>query len=99
MPTTARPHCRDTGRTAGRRPYVSGGPKCFVRYIFWGRAYFQTIFSQRSASGAIECRLRFDVTRIPPIHPAIEAYVWGMYEGVFFCKVAIFNALERDVLW
>ena len=51
LPTTARPHRRDTGRTAGRRPYVSGGPKCFVRYVFWGQGPF-------SASGAIECRLR-----------------------------------------
>ena len=51
MPTTARPHRRDTGRNAGRRPYVSGGPKGFVRYVFWGQGPF-------SASGAIECRLR-----------------------------------------
>ena len=51
LPTTARPHRRDTGRTAGRRPYASGGPKCFVRYVFWGQGPF-------SASRAIECRLR-----------------------------------------
>ena len=24
---------------------------------------------------------------------AIEAFVWGMYGGRFFCRVAIFNAL------
>ena len=59
MPTTAARHRIDTGRNARRRPYVLGGPKCFVRYIFWGRAQ-QGPFS---ASGAIECRLR-EVLRV-----------------------------------
>ena len=27
------------------------------------------------------------------IQSTIEAYVWGMYGGHFFCRVAIFNAL------
>ena len=40
-------------------------------------------------------RLRFGVTHISPIHvqSAIEAYVWGMYGGHFFCRVANLSAL------
>ena len=30
----------------------------------------------------------------PPIHSAIEADVWGMYGGHFFCRVANSSALE-----
>ena len=38
MHTAALTHRVDTGRPAGRCPYVSGGPKCLIRCVFGGRA-------------------------------------------------------------
>ena len=41
-----------------------------------------SLTSRLSAAGCrwwCELAVRFDVTHIPPIQSAIEAYVWGMY--------------------